>query len=84
MNSERRSGGGDRRSGGIYMENQIHDVSLLLGEIKGTLGALQNTVDQQHIKIDRIDNILTNYRLKVAGISTVLSLITALIVSAVA
>lgn len=83
MNSERRSGE-DRRSGGIYMENQIHDVSLLLGEIKGTLGALQNTVDQQHIKIDRIDNILTNYRLKVAGISTVLSLITALVVSAVA
>lgn len=83
MNSERRSGD-DRRSEEGDTMPEIHQVSLLLGEIKGKLGALENTVNQQHDKIDRIDNILTNYRLKVWGMSATLSLITALIVGALA
>lgn len=82
MNSEDRRGGGDRREG-VYTMTEIHEVSLLLGRIDGRLGALENTVNQQHAVIDNMNNILTNYRLKIVGISTTLSIIATLIVSAI-
>ena len=83
MNSEDRRSGGERREGMDTMA-EIHEVSLLLGRIDGRLGALENTVNQQHAVIDNMNNILTNYRLKIVGISTTLSIVATLIVSAIA
>jgi hypothetical protein len=52
----------------------IDDLSLLLGEMKSDIKNIKEMTVGQEKKITRIDQTLTNHRIKVAGIAGVTSI----------